>query len=707
MDKVTTKGKGKRKAKSLNEDEKEIDTGPSLLTHINTSDAESEASGDSEEEKSDSEESSSEEEGDTEEDDSDETDSDDDDDGDAGYDSDNVEKAQSSADPDTRLPSENGKDEYEYDSSDEEDVRNTIGNIPVNWYDEYDHIGYDVEGNKLIKPKQADALDEFLAKVDDPNYWRTVKNKSTGQKVLLSEEDLKQIQRIQSSTHPGGSDDLYAPEITKRYRMHIPAPKEPLPGHAESYNPPEEYLFDEEEEAKWDGQEPEERRMDFKPEKFGSYRSVPKYEKFINDRFHRLLDLYMASRQRKMKMNVNPEDLIPKRPEKKDLQPYPTREGMIYKDHKDMVRTISPDPSGQWLASEKKDLQPYPTREGMIYKDHKDMVRTISPDPSGQWLASGSDDATVKVWEIATGRCMKTIPMAGKVTCVVWNPNPAINLIAASVGSDVVLINPNVGDKLLSSNTDSMLDGYTEAANTSDQKSPVTWSTANTEEHTRGVRLKIEHQQQEIVNFTWHAKGDYFATVQKGSKGQAVLIHQLSRRQTQAPFSKPKGLVQRVIFHPVHPYFFVATQQHIRIYNLVKQELHKKLQANCKYISSIDIHPGGDNLIIGSYDSRLCWFDLDLSTKPYQTLKYHKKALRQVAYHKHYPLFASASDDGSIIVSHGKVFTDQLLNPLIVTVKILRGHKTANHLSVLDCKFHPTQPWVFSSGADGTIRLFV
>lgn len=28
-------------------------------------------------------------------------------------------------------------------------------------------------------------------------------------------------------------------------------------------------------------------------------------------------------------MNVNPEDLIPKRPDKKDLQPYPTREGMV------------------------------------------------------------------------------------------------------------------------------------------------------------------------------------------------------------------------------------------------------------------------------------------------------------------------------------------------------------------------------------------
>ena len=36
-------------------------------------------------------------------------------------------------------------------------------------------------------------------------------------------------------------------DITKRYRDHIPAPKLTLPGHAESYNPPPEYLMTEEE----------------------------------------------------------------------------------------------------------------------------------------------------------------------------------------------------------------------------------------------------------------------------------------------------------------------------------------------------------------------------------------------------------------------------------------------------------------------------
>lgn len=44
--------------------------------------------------------------------------------------------------------------------------------------------------------------------------------------------------------------DLWASEdssILAKHRMHLPAPKIPLPGHQESYNPPPEYLFTDEE----------------------------------------------------------------------------------------------------------------------------------------------------------------------------------------------------------------------------------------------------------------------------------------------------------------------------------------------------------------------------------------------------------------------------------------------------------------------------
>ncbi len=102
----------------------------------------------------------------------------------------------------------------------------------------------------------------------------------------------------------------------------------------------------------------------------------------------------------------------------------------------------------------------------------------------------------------------------------------------------------------------------------------------------------------------------------------------------------------------------------------------------------------------------MVWFDFDLSTTPYKTLKYHERALRSVGYHMRYPLMASASDDGSVHVFHSMVYSDFMRNPLVVPVKILRGHEIQNKLGVLSLAFHPTQPWIFTGGADGRIFLY-
>ena len=81
-------------------------------------------------------------------------------------------------------------------------------------------------------------------------------------------------------------------------------------------------------------------------------------------------------------------------------------------------------------------------------------------------------------------------------------------------------------------------------------------------------------------------------------------------------------------------------------------------------------------------------------------------AVRDVAYHPRLPLFASAADDATIHIYHGRVYADLLSNPLIVPLKILRGHALKDHIGVLSVVFHPTLPWVFSAAADGIIHLY-
>lgn len=51
-------------------------------------------------------------------------------------------------------------------------------------------------------------------------------------------------------------------------------------------------------------------------------------------------------------------------------------------------------------------------------------------------------------------------------------------------------------------------------------------------------------------------------------------------------------------------------------------------------------------------------------------------------------------------------FSDLLQNALIVPLKKLKGHEAFDDFGVFDTLFHPLQPWLFSSGADSTIKLY-
>lgn len=100
-------------------------------------------------------------------------------------------------------------DEYKNDTSDEEDIRNTVGNIPMHWYDEYKHIGYDWDAKKIIKGPKGDQLDDFLKRMEDPNFWRTVKDSQTGQDIIISEADIELIKRINSQKIPDAAYQDY------------------------------------------------------------------------------------------------------------------------------------------------------------------------------------------------------------------------------------------------------------------------------------------------------------------------------------------------------------------------------------------------------------------------------------------------------------------------------------------------------------------
>eukprot|EP00300_Choanocystis_sp_HF-7_P041941 c8720_g1_i1.p1 GENE.c8720_g1_i1~~c8720_g1_i1.p1 ORF type:complete len:811 (+),score=149.91 c8720_g1_i1:114-2546(+) len=632
------------------------------------------------------------------------------------------------------------------DDDDDMHKANTLGDIPLEWYDDFVHMGYDLDGKKIPKKTDgaaaADAIDRYISQTDNPDYWRTIYDKFNQKDVVLSPKEMEMIRRMQKgqyadmafdpyedwesffafkdSAHPLVNKpepksrfvpskweaqkvakivrairegrikpkvrqeeplyDLWASEEVAAPLAGIPAPKAKLPTNAESYNPPDEYLFDDEEKAQFEALDPEDRPIDFLPRKYDALRKVPAYPRFVDERFERCLDLYLCPRARKRRFDIEQSDLLPKLPKPQDLRPFPSK-----------------------LA--------------MVYSGHTSKVRSIDPSPSGQWLVSGSNDGAVRLWEVDTGRSLRLWEFGEVVHSVQWCPNPARALFAVAVGSRVVFINPGLGapdvvaetDELCFNGLDSAFvedDHAAKLAAKTDRKS-AGWRGATRAELLRNIRAVVELPSA-VQSIAWHHRGDYLASISPDGGKRAVLIHQFSKKRSQAPFGKSANEVQRVAFHPTEPFFFVATKRYVHVYDLEKQSRIKKLMTGFNWVSTLCIHPSGNHVIVGSYDSKVAWFDLDYSDKkPYRVLRYHRFAVRGLDFHPRFPLFASCSDDGTVQVFHGRVFADYMQDPMIVPLKILRGHKITDKIGVIDCAFHPKQPWLFSAAADTEIHLYV
>ncbi|VDP79001.1 unnamed protein product [Echinostoma caproni] len=112
-------------------------------------------------------------------------------------------------------------DEYDFDSSDEEDIRNTVGNIPVQWYADFGHIGYDTSGRPIMKSKLggadlSDKIDEYLSGVsaglgESGVEWRSVRDPLTDQLVVLGDRDLETVIKIASGKGVMESSEPFEP----------------------------------------------------------------------------------------------------------------------------------------------------------------------------------------------------------------------------------------------------------------------------------------------------------------------------------------------------------------------------------------------------------------------------------------------------------------------------------------------------------------
>eukprot|EP00835_Amoeboradix_gromovi_P000102 NODE_4_length_55019_cov_0.425091.p4 type:complete len:686 gc:universal NODE_4_length_55019_cov_0.425091:14519-12462(-) len=681
---------------------------------------------------------------------------------------------------------------------------NRVGKIDMKAYEGYDHIGYDLDGEKVLKknakllgrettPLTGNLIENIMERIED-DYWTSIPNEQQGVMMKLTDEEMEIVTKVRNGEY---GDLLFNPDqdysdcfdksveslpmlnlpdpkssflpskweakkirkLVKAIRLglikksnndldplfdlwekdndekpdYIVPPKSKLPTTYESYNPPEEYLPDEDEIQKWKNQDNSVREREFLPQKYSCLRHVPTYESFVKERFYRCLDLYLCPRVKRERVVADPDELLP----------------------------LLPDP---------EDLKPFPDTLSVVYRGHQAPVRALAPSPCGQWLLSGSDDGELRLWEVSSGRCLrkwnfsingqsrssqvktntKDLEIKHKhilddsfegIRSIKWNPNESLSVFAVSVGKCVLILPSGAASKEIMQNSFDFVKGGENVENNSILKDNelsksrnVRWlkkaeidELIDKDEDLNVMFNKFERKNRNeredwpyilleypfpVNHISWHKKGDYFLTCSPSSAAghSSVLIHKVSDKSSQNPFSKIKGAVRSAEFHPNSPKIYLATERHLYLFDLSTQTMQKKYFSGCTDVSSMSVHPNGDHVLLGAYDPKITWIDATLSDKPYKSLKFGKYSIQSVDYHKQYPLFAACGDDGHVYIMHGRVFGDLMTHPLIAPIHVLRdAHSPLKDLALgcLNLKFHPNQPWIFSCGSDGTIKLFV
>ncbi len=293
-------------------------------------------------------------------------------------------------------------------------------------------------------------------------------------------------------------------------------------------------------------------------------------------------------------------------------------------------------------------LEKNPSFESL--RGHTGPVISVTWSPDGKTLASASGDNTIRLWDPASGKTLRTlIGHTGPIWSVTWSPD---GKMLASAGEDktIRLWDPASGSALRS------IAGHTDF----------------------------------VYSVAWSPGGKLLAS---GSKDKTVRLWDPASGRILYKLTGHTNTVFDVAWSPDGKTLASASaDQNIRLWDAASGHPGRVLQGHSDWVRSVAWSPDGKLLASAGEDGSVRLWDAStgLSRRP---LTDHSDIIRKVAW----------SPDGKTLVSVGNDRTVRLLN---ATTGEVLGDFTGHANWILSVAWSPNGKTLASASADHTVRLW-
>jgi WD40 repeat protein len=334
---------------------------------------------------------------------------------------------------------------------------------------------------------------------------------------------------------------------------------------------------------------------------------------------------------------------------------------------------------------------------------HPSQVYQVSFSPDGKTLASASSDKTVKLWDVVTGKKLKTLNgHPDGFNRVSFSPDGK-TLASASSDKTVKLWEVGTGKELKTLNGHQSLvfsvsfspDGKTLASASSD-KTVKLWDVGT------GKELKTLKGHQDMVwSVSYSPDGK---TLASASFDGTVKLWDVATGKELKTLKGHQDRVWGVSFSPDGKTLASASQDAtVKLWDMATGKELKTLNEHRDWVISVSFSPDGKTLASASSDKTVKLWDVGTS-KELKTLKGHQDQVNSVSFSPDGKTLASGSADKTVRIWAVKALWDNLWDngkePPIS--QPLLGHEAP----VWAVAFSPDGNQIVSGGKDRTLRLW-